>query len=67
MTPEQQAIDFLKGLAKDIGDSKSGYLSIESTDKEQVINCINVIRDKNCHSGSPEKITNKNEKTKTTN
>lgn len=52
MTPEQQAIDFLIGLAKDIGDSKSGYLSIESTDKEQVINCINVIRGKQSHSES---------------
>ena len=43
MTPQKQALAFLTGLEKDIRESESGYLSIEKTDKKQVINCINVI------------------------
>lgn len=43
MTPQNQAISFLSGLKADIKESGSGKIEIESTDLEQIENCIGLI------------------------
>lgn len=42
-TPKEKALEFLEGLKMDIIESKNKSIDIESTDIEQIDNCIQLL------------------------
>ncbi len=43
MSPQKQALSFLKGLRQDIEESPSDLITVENTDLVQIDNCIQII------------------------